>query len=468
MEKAMRQNRFRMAVDALVGSARRMSPSRFLILGFTAIILLGALLLSLPVSNQSGQPQKFIDALFTATSATCVTGLIVVDTATNYTRFGQVVILMLIQVGGLGFMAMATMIFLLLGRRIGLRSRLLLQESYNKFSMQGLVKLTKTILGLTLIIEGIGAMLLSIRFSLLMPIGEALFSGVFHSVSAFCNAGFDILGSYSGPFTNLTAFSSDAFVLAIIGALIVLGGLGFPVMAEAIAYRTGKSAHLSIHTRLALTVTAWLLIIGTVGVFFLEYNNPATLGGLSFFNKISNSIFMSITPRTAGYNAISIGDLRGPTAMLVMMLMFVGASPSSTGGGIKTVTAAVLMMSLLATIKGDENIEYHERRIPRDQVMRATAVILLSAGIVLVGVFVMSLTEKSALLDMLFEVISAFGTVGLSRGITPHITDISRGLLIVIMLMGRLGPLTFAVALNYRKSMTKVKVSFPEEHVMIG
>ena len=447
---------------------KRMSPSRFLVLGFLVIILAGAFLLMLPVSNADGEMQGFVDALFTATSATCVTGLVVVDTALNYTRFGQLVILVLIQVGGLGFMSMATMIFILLGRCIGLRSRLLLQESFNKFSMQGLVRLTKTVLSLTLFIEGIGALLLYFRFEPLLPTGEAMFYGLFHSVSAFCNAGFDLFGKVSGPFSSLSSFTNDAFVQLVIGALIIVGGIGFPVLAEIITYRSNKNYHISIHTRLVVLITSILLATGAIAVFALEYGNPDTLKDVPLFYKITNSVFMSITPRTAGFNILQIGSLRGPTVLVIMMLMFIGASPSSTGGGIKTVTAGVLVMSLLATIKGDENVEYHERRIPKDQVMRAISVILLSAGIVLAGIFLMTVFEDKSLLDMLFEVISAFATVGLSRGITPELGVMSRLLLVVIMLMGRLGPLTFAVALNYRKTASKVKVSFPEEHVMIG
>ncbi len=447
---------------------KKMSPSRFLVLGFIVIVLIGGILLTLPISNVNEKPVRFIDALFTSTSATCVTGLVVVDTATTYTRFGQVVIMLLIQVGGLGFMAMATMIFVLLGRRIGLRSRLLLQESYNQFSIHGLVKLTKTVIGLTLFIEGTGALLLFLRLRNLMPLGEAVFASVFEAVSAFCNAGFDVFGNFSGPFSNLSYFIKDGYVPMVIGILIIIGGLGFPVLAEVLALGSSKNTRISIHTRLVLTITAILLALGTVLVFALEYTNPETLKGLPAVHKVWNSIFMSITPRTAGFNVLKMGALRAPTVMVIMLLMFIGASPSSTGGGIKTVTAGVLILGIMATIKGDDNVEYYERRIPKEQVLRATAVVLLAAVVVLAGVFIMSMVDSAPLLDMLFEVVSAFGTVGLSRGITPGLSDISKLTLIITMLIGRLGPLTFAVALNYRASTKKARVSFPEEHVMIG
>ncbi len=456
------------AKSKFISLIKGMSPSQVLVLGFIVIVLLGGILLSLPVSNNSGEPLRFIDALFTATSATCVTGLVVVDTAINYTRFGQVVILLLIQVGGLGFMAMATMIFLLLGRKIGLKSRLLLQESFNRFSMSGLVKLTKVVMGLTFIIEGAGALLLFLRFKQHMPVGEAAFAGVFHSISAFCNAGFDVLGKASGPFTSIMSYATDGFVPLIIGALIVMGGLGFPVMAELLSMRKGRKTHLSIHTRLVLKITAFLLAFGMVAVFILEYSNPGTLGGMPLVHKLINSLFTSITPRTAGYNTVSIGALRESTALIIMVLMFIGASPSSTGGGIKTVTAGVLFMSLASTIKGDDTVEIHERRIPAEQVMRATAVVILAAVVVMAGTLVVSIAEKAPFLDVMFEVISAFGTVGLTRGMTPFLSSLSKFVIILIMLMGRLGPLTFVVALNYRKSLSKVKVTFPEEHVMIG
>lgn len=447
---------------------RGMSPSQVLVLGFVAIVLFGGLLLSLPVSNASGQPMRYLDALFTSTSATCVTGLVVVDTATNFTRFGQIVILALIQVGGLGFMAMATMIFLILGRRIGLKSRLLLQESFNRFSLSGLVKLTKVVMGLTFFVEGIGAILLFLRFRNFMPDNEAAFAGIFHSISAFCNAGFDVFGKLNGQFSSLVAYAQDGFIPMIIGALIVIGGLGFPVLAEILSMNAGKNTHISIHTRLVLKITGFLLAFGTVAVLVLEYTNPETLQGMPFIHKFINALFTSITPRTAGFNTISIGGLRESTSLLIMMLMFVGASPSSTGGGIKTVTAGVLFMSLASTIRGDDTVEIHERRIPAEQVMRATAVVILAALVVLAGTLIVSVAEDAPFLDVMFEVISAFGTVGLSRGITPQLSSISRLVIIVIMLMGRLGPLTFAVALNYRKSVSKVKVTFPEEHVMIG
>lgn len=445
-----------------------MSPSQVLVLGFIVIVLLGGLILSLPISNVGGHSMKYLDALFTATSATCVTGLVVVDTATNFTRFGQIVILILIQVGGLGFMAMATMIFLILGRRIGLRSRLLLQESFNKFSLSGLVRLTKMVMGLTFFIEGLGALFLFLRLKNFMPMGEAVFAGVFHSISAFCNAGFDVFGRLNGEFSSLAAYTTDGYIPIVIGLLIIVGGLGFPVLAEVISYGSNRSTHVSLHTRLVIKITAALLIFGTIAILILEYTNPETLRDLPFIHKFINSFFTSITPRTAGYNTIPTGGLRESTALIIMMLMFIGASPSSTGGGIKTVTAGVLMMSLVSTIKGDDVVEYHERRIPRDQVLRATAVVLLAAFVVLIGTLIVSLVESASFLDIMFEVISAFATVGLSRGITPNLGPISRFIIIVIMLMGRLGPLTFAVALNYKKSMSKVKVTFPEEHVMIG
>ncbi len=447
---------------------RGMSPSQVLVLGFVAIVLFGSFLLALPISNTSGLPMRFLDALFTSTSATCVTGLVVVDTATNFTRFGQVVILLLIQVGGLGFMAMATMIFLILGRRIGLKSRLLLQESFNRFSLSGLVRLTKAVMGLTFFIEGIGALLLFLRLKNFMPVGEAAFAGVFHSVSAFCNAGFDVFGRINGEFSSLATYAEDGYIPLVFGALFVVGGLGFPVLAEILSMKAGKNKHISIHTRLVLKITAFLLAFGTVAILILEYTNPETLQGMPFFHKLVNSLFTSITPRTAGFNTINTGGLRESTSLLIMMLMFIGASPSSTGGGIKTVTAGVLFMSLASTIRGDDAVEIHERRIPAEQVMRATAVVILAALVVLAGTLIVSMTEKAPFLDVMFEVISAFGTVGLSRGITPQLSSISRIVIIVIMLIGRLGPLTFAVALNYKKSVSKVRVSFPEEHVMIG
>ncbi|NLG83663.1 MAG: Trk family potassium uptake protein, partial [Firmicutes bacterium] len=325
-------------------------PPQILVLGFAATIFTGAVLLSLPIASNSGQSLRFLDALFTATSAVCVTGLVVVDTATQYNRFGQLVVLSLIQIGGLGFMTMSTLIAFLLGKRITLRERLVMQEALNQFSPAGLVRLTRNILLTTLIVEGAGATLLAARFAFDYPLGRSIYMGVFHAVSAFCNAGFDVMGRLTGPFSSFTSYVGDPVVSLTICGLIVTGGIGFPVIQE--LYRYPRTRRLSLHAKLVLKITAALIIIGVTAIFLFEYSNPATMGRLSWGGKILGAIFQSITPRTAGFNTLDIGAMRLGTLFLLIMLMFIGASPSSTGGGIKTTTFGVLLATIIATIRG--------------------------------------------------------------------------------------------------------------------
>lgn len=450
-----------------IGRSRnvKLNPSQYLVAGFAAVILVGACLLTLPVASATGEPLRFLDALFTATSATCVTGLVVVDTASAFSVFGEIVVISLIQVGGLGFMAMATFAALLLGRRITLRGRLVLQESLNQFTLSGLVRLTRYVLFTTMIVEGTGALILTLRFLPAMGGARAIYYGIFHAVSAFCNAGFDLFGTVTGPFSSITSWVSDPVVVMTIGSLIVLGGLGFPVIVELVSHRRGN--RLSLHTRLVVEVTAILLIVGTIGVFALELTNPDTLRPLSWQGKILASIFHSITPRTAGFNSLDMGKLRQGTLFLTVLLMFIGASPSSTGGGIKTSTFGVLVASVLATIRGYDEVEVHNRRIANDLISKAIAIASLALTLVVGVTLVLTITERASFLEVLFETVSAFGTVGLTMGITPGLSDIGRVLIIATMFMGRLGPLTVMIALAHRPR-AKANVHLAEEKVLIG
>ncbi|MEA4883876.1 MAG: TrkH family potassium uptake protein [Clostridia bacterium] len=453
--------------NALADKVRRvkLNPSQALVAGFAAVILLGGILLSMPVASNDGHSLRFLDAIFTATSATCVTGLVVVDTATQYSVFGQVVIMLLIQVGGLGFMALATMIALVLGRRITLRGRLFLQESLNQFSMAGLVRLTQYLLLTTFIVEGVGAVILTIRFSSVMPLAKAAYFGVFHAVSAFCNAGFDLFGIITGPFTSLTSWEADPTVVFTICSLIILGGLGFPVIIELVGHKHGN--RFSLHTKLALSVTALLLLVGIGGILVLELTNPGTLKPLRWDGRLLGAIFQSVTPRTAGFNTLDIGQLRHATLFLMVVLMFIGASPSSTGGGIKTTTFGVLLASIASTVRGYDEVELYDRRIPRDLIMKAITIATLALALVSGVTMILSVTEQATFLQVLFETTSAFGTVGLTMGITPDLTDIGRILIIATMFMGRVGPLTVMVALAQRKKAA-VNVHLAEEKVLIG
>ncbi|MGE5552193.1 MAG: TrkH family potassium uptake protein [Bacteroidota bacterium] len=443
----------------------RLRPPQILIVGFATIILAGALLLTLPVASNSGRGLRFLDALFTSTSAVCVTGLVVVDTATQYTRFGQIVIACLIQVGGLGFMTMSTLIALLIGKRISLRERMVMQEAFNQFSPAGLVRLARNVLLTTLVVEGIGAVILAARFAFDYPFGQSIFMGFFHSVSAFCNAGFDVMGQVTGEFSSFTAYVGDPVISLTIPGLFIIGGLGFPVLQEFYRLRRQKQ-RLSLHTRLVLRVTVALIVIGTALLLFFEASNPATMRSLNWGSRVLSAFFQSTTPRTAGFNTLNIGAMRNGSLFLLVMFMFIGASPSSTGGGIKTTTFGVLMATIIATIRGYDEVGLAKRRLPKDLVFKAMTITALAAALIILDTLILTFTEKAAFIQILFEVTSAFGTVGLSTGITPALTDLARVLIVLTMFVGRLGPLTVAAALAQGKQ--PAPVDHIEDRVMIG
>jgi len=440
----------------------RLEPSQVLVLGFIVLIILGAFLLSLPYAAADGGGTNFLDALFTATSAVCVTGLIVVDTGTYWSVFGKVIIMLLIQIGGLGFMTFATMIFIILGRRISLRERLVIQQQQNRLNLQGVVRLTKYIIIGTLLVEGIGAVLLSIRFVPQFGPAKGLAYGIFHSVSAFCNAGFDLIGGYR----SLTSYVDDYLVNGIIITLLIIGGLGFSVIAEMM--RNKKPRRYSLHTKLVLMLTVILLGLGTVLTLVLEYSNPATLGPLSYGEKFMASLFHSATPRTAGFNTLPTNELTNATRFLNIILMFIGGSSGSTAGGVKTTTAGILIFTVVSVVKGREDTEVFERRISKEQVYRALAIVVISLLIVAAVVAVLTITEDAEFMDVLFEAFSAFGTVGLSMGITPALTPVGKAIIIATMYAGRLGPLTVALALARRQTKNKARMRYPKEKILVG
>lgn len=446
--------------------AIKFTPSRVLVIGFAIAILIGAFLLTLPLASKDGQSLRFLDALFTAASAVCVTGLIVVDTGSHFTQFGQFVIISLIQIGGLGFMTFSTLIAMILGKKIGLKERILIQESFNQFTLAGLVRLIRNVLLLTFAFEFLGGLILSIRFLFDYPVDRALAFGFFHSVSAFCNAGFDLFGQVYGPFTSITHYVSDWTVSLTIGGLIVFGGLGFPVILE--LYHYPRTRHLSLHTKLVIKMTLLLLLIGTIIIFLFEMTNPKTIAGLNWNGKFLGALFQSITPRTAGYNSLDMSQLRIGTWFVLIVLMFIGASPSSTGGGIKTTTFGVILAAIFATIKGKEDAEMFDRRIAKDLVYKALTITMLALSWVAFVTLIMSLVEPHSFIKLLFEVMSAFGTVGLTTGITPSLCDISRILIAITMFIGRLGPLTIMVALAKANQANQAVTKYVEDRVNIG
>jgi trk system potassium uptake protein TrkH len=438
-----------------------LDPPKVLVLGFALIILLGTILLTLPAATVDGRGLPWLDALFTSTSATCVTGLVVVDTGTTFTPFGQMVILSLIQVGGLGFMTFATFFALIMRKRISLRERLLLQESLNQVSIEGIVRLAKMIIIFTAIVEAIGGVLLAIRFSYDFPLGKAIYFGFFHAISNFNNAGFDLMGDFS----SLTRYVEDPLVNLVVCTLITLGGIGFIVVSEVYEYR--HTRRLSLHTKVVLVTSAALVFIGTFVIFLLEYNNPKTLQPLSAMGKVLASLYQSVTPRTAGSNTLNIPDLQQSTLFFIIILMFIGASPGSTGGGIKTTTFATLLGAVFAQIKGKEDVIFFRQRILSHMIYKSLTVTMSGLFIVILVTMGLSITEPGAeFLMLLFEATSAFGTVGLSMGLTPSLSPLGKMLIIFTMFAGRVGPLTIAYALAQRKQ--KEYYRYPKGKIMIG
>lgn len=437
----------------------RKEPAKFIILTFLLIIIIGGLLLSLPISNKIGKFTNPINAFFTATSATCVTGLIVVDTGTHYSLFGHIVILILIQIGGLSYMTIFTFLALLLGRKIPLLDRIILKESINFFSIGGIIKLARRILFIVLLFEGIGAVILATIFVKDYGIIRGSFYGLFHSISAFCNAGFDLIGN----FKSLTNYKGNILLNITFILLIVTGGIGFGVINELIDFP--KSKKLSVHAKLVLTVTIILITIGTILIFILERNNYTTLKFLSAKEKILVSIFQAVTPRTAGFSTINIRYLNLPTMLLIMLFMFVGASPGGTGGGIKTSTFAIILMNIRNTIKGREGVTIFDRCLESITIKKAYLILTASIFLIFLSTFLLSITEKFGLINIIFEVTSAFGTVGLSTGITPDLSPVGKLIIMFTMFSGRVGILSILTMIIVKKPQ---RIYLPEDKVMVG
>ncbi|GGG75569.1 TrkH family potassium uptake protein [Paenibacillus radicis (ex Gao et al. 2016)] len=439
---------------------RKWSPPRILVSGFAAIILIGAILLSMPFASADGTRLRFLDALFTATSATCVTGLAVVDTGTYFSTAGQLIILLLIQVGGLGFMTMGTLFALVLRKRISLKERLVLQEAMNQSSMEGIVRLIRKVFIYSLSIEVVGALLFTIRFSFDMPLGKAAYFGLFHAVSFFNNAGFDIFGHFRG----LTAYVGDPLVNITSMLLIVLGGLGFIVISDLLEIK--KNKRLSLQSKVVLSMTGTLIVVGAIVIFIFEFSNAKTLGSLNWGEKILAAFFQSITPRTAGTNTLDYTSLHQATLFFTVILMFIGASPGSTGGGIKTTTFATLIGAVVAMGRGREDIVMFRYRLGKDRIFKALTITMLSLALVIGVTMLLTTTEDQQFVKILFETTSAFGTVGLTAGLTPELSDFGRIVIALTMFAGRLGPLTLAYALGPKTE--KELYRYPEGKITIG
>ncbi|HOK62923.1 MAG TPA: TrkH family potassium uptake protein [Soehngenia sp.] len=436
----------------------KLNPPRILALGFMLLIIIGALLLNLPIASQNGESIGFINALFTSASAVCVTGLVVVNTAAHWTLFGKIVIILLIQMGGLGIMTMATIVAMISGRKISLKERLVIKEQLNQETLSGLVKLTKYVIYLTFFIEGLGALFLSIKFIPQFGFIKGIWFSVFHAISAFCNAGFDILGN------SLMDYNNSAIVILTIASLIALGGIGFGVILDVARNRKWKK--ISLHSKLAISFTAFLIFFGTIMFYILESNNPLTMQGFTFKEKTLASLFASITPRTAGYNSIDVAGMKQSSTLLTIILMFIGGSPGSTAGGVKTVTMLVLIISTISIIRGERDVEVFKRRIPYETIFKSIAIIMIGITLVFFVTFILTLTEDQEFLNILFETTSAFGTVGLTRGITPELSNAGKLILTLTMYSGRVGPLTLAFAIGYKEEHKRFR--YAEGNITVG
>lgn len=444
---------------------RNLNATRIVAGSFAAIILLGTFLLNLPAASQSGQSPGVLTCLFTATSSTCVTGLVLVDTATQWTLFGQVVILAMIQMGGLGFITVMTLFSLMLRRKIGLSERLILVSNFNLNNMNGVVRLVRYTLKWTFLFELSGALLLATRFIPTYGWRDGIWFSVFHSVSAFCNAGFDLLGR-GAPFQSLTPFQGDPVVLFTIMALIVIGGLGFFVWSD-IAHRK-ETGRVSTYTKIVLTMTVSLVVLGAAIVLAVEFHNPDTLGPMPLWKKGLNALFQSVTFRTAGFGTIDQGAMRDSTLALGCILMLIGGSSGSTAGGIKTGTVAVLALSLWADLKGGGEVVIGGRSLSRRQQSNAMTLTMTAMLLFTAGSMFLSLFESLPFMSAAFEVASALGTVGLTTGITPALTRVSRVLIILLMYLGRVGILSISIAFAARRHGAESKIKYPVTNVMIG
>ena len=443
---------------------RRIRPGQLIVLVFLGIILLGAGLLCLPAAARSGRPTPFLTSLFTATSATCVTGLIRVATGTHWTMFGQVVILLLIQVGGLGFMTIACLFFFALRRRIGLRQRMVLAQALGSDTYSGIVSLVRNILRGTAAVEGVGALILFFRFLPEFGFGRALWYGVFHSVSAFCNAGFDVLADVDVG-GSLCRYATDPVVNFTIMALIIIGGLGFAVWGDIRHHR--RFSRLSVYSRLVVIITT-VLIFGGAGVFAaLEWNNPNTIGDLTVPQKLMAALFQSVTLRTAGFATFDQNALSDVSKAASDLLMLVGGSSGSTAGGVKTATVGVILLSAWSTARGRTSVHVMKRQIPRQAVENASALFILVLLLSGLGAAFLSIADHVSLENALYETISALCTVGLTTGITSSLGTASQISLIVRMSFGRLGIMTISVGLMAGNRAAE-RVSYAETKIMIG
>ena len=443
------------------------TPPQILAGGFFAVILFGAILLALPFAASKGVSIGFVDALFTSVSSVCVTGLIVKDTPVDFSLFGQIVIMILVQIGGLGYMTSASVIYLIIGKRIGLAERLILRENLNVLTLEGVVRFTRGVLLITLVIEGIAATVLFLRFSSDFPLLKALYLGVFHSISSFNNAGFALFSD------NLMGYRGDIIVNIVIMANIILGGIGFIIFSDLYRYWKGEIQNLGLHTKLTLTATVLLIVGGALLLYIFESSgSTAAMQGFTLKDKILASFFHSVSARTAGFNTINIGAMANDSLFLLIVLMVIGASPGGTGGGIKTTTFSIMMVALLAAVLGRQDTTIFKRRISVEMIAKAFLLTTMVTIIIITSTTVLLLSENKGFIQTLFEVASAFGTVGLSTGdggvlsFAGIFSDVGKIIISLTMYAGRLGPLLLSIAIM--RGVSTQRYRYPEGKILIG
>ena len=440
---------------------RKISPYIMILVSFIIIILIGGFLLALPIAIENGQKTNLLEGMFTATSAVCVTGLTVNDVSKVYNLFGKTVIMILIQLGGIGIITFSAIVVMMISKKVGYFTKKLIQEDINTNTTFEIQKFVKKVLIMVFTIEIIGATILFLKFIQIFDYKTAIYYAVFHSISAFCNAGFALFTD------NLSSFKNSIIINTTIPMLIFLGGIGFATVLNVYQYFVKKDKRLTVTTKIAIKISIFLIVFGTVMTFILEYSNNKTLGTLPFLEKLGAAFFQSVTTRTAGFNTVSIADLREPTVFLFVVLMFIGASPGSTGGGIKTTTAGLILLGIITTIKNKEHLEYNKRRISWKTYNKAMVIAFISIMYVVVILFLLIWLEDIKVIELGFELVSAFGTVGLSRDLTPQLSNISKILIMITMFVGRVGPLTITLALSRMKT-PKGRYVYPKEDILIG
>lgn len=450
--------------DSLPNKA--LNPTRVVVLGFCSIILLGTFLLWLPISSRNGTFTHPLICLFTATSATCVTGLAKVDTFLHWSFFGQLVVLTMIQIGGLGFVSIISLLSFVLHQRIGLSQRLVMASALNLNNTAGVVRVVMMSLRGTLFFELCGALLLATRFIPIFGLGQGLWFSIFHSISAFCNGGFDLMGGYTGPFSSMAGFYNDPIVIFTLIVLIIAGGLGFFVWLDLIEKKFDLKK-TSLYTRMVIQISTILIVLGTFVFIGLEWNNPLTLGDMEPWEKYLNAFFQSVTLRTAGFAAIDQAGLTDGAALISIVFMLIGGSSGSTAGGLKTVTAGVLVLALKDNLRGQEDVVYYGRRLPKQQVLNAMILLQMVMIMFFFGTLALTITDNRPFLPSAYEAASAMGTVGLSMNLSPHLNALSSLVIILLMFLGRVGILSISLAFMTKKRQANI-IRYPTVDMMIG